>query len=179
MLAPCVICLLVIHLLRQRHAVCRSSLYADHLWIRFAVGEIPPGAHVLDRNFCASLKIFRTPLREAPKVLAAEGLIVLLPHRGSRAAKLAGDPGAISSRSARAERWALTLREHEGILNALLRRDGAGLSHILRAHLRHKLEEVTRAGFAKTTASISTGMHRGVGTPSSIARRSFASQARS
>jgi DNA-binding GntR family transcriptional regulator len=48
------------------------------------------------------------------------------------------------------QRWALALSEHEAILNALQRRDGAGLSHILRAHLRHKREEVLQAGFAET-----------------------------
>ena len=51
-------------------------------------GEIPPGARIPERELCASFAISRTPLREALKVLAAEGLVVLLPHRGSRAAKL-------------------------------------------------------------------------------------------
>jgi DNA-binding GntR family transcriptional regulator len=45
-------------------------------------------------------------------------------------------------------RWAVALQEHEAILNALRRRDGIGLAHILRAHLRHKREEVISAGFA-------------------------------
>ena len=47
-----------------------------------------------------------------------------------------------------APRWTVALQEHEAILNALLRRDGVGLAHILRAHLRHKREEVISAGFA-------------------------------
>jgi len=51
-------------------------------------GEIPPGARIPERELCASLGISRTPLREALKVLAAEGLVLLLPNRGSRAAKL-------------------------------------------------------------------------------------------
>src|SRR6202035_3883525 len=51
-------------------------------------GEIPPGARIPEREMCGSLGISRTPLREALKVLAAEGLVVLLPNRGSRAAKL-------------------------------------------------------------------------------------------
>ena len=50
------------------------------------------------------------------------------------------------------QRWALALQEHEAILNALQRRDGLGLSHILRAHLRHKRDEVLQAGFAETEA---------------------------
>ena len=51
-------------------------------------GEIPPGARIPERELCERLEISRTPLREALKVLAAEGLVQLLPHRGSRAAKL-------------------------------------------------------------------------------------------
>src|SRR6202048_5054849 len=50
-------------------------------------GEIPPGARIPERELCESLSISRTPLREALKVLAAEGLVVLLPNRSSRAAK--------------------------------------------------------------------------------------------
>jgi DNA-binding GntR family transcriptional regulator len=48
------------------------------------------------------------------------------------------------------QRWAVALQEREAILNALLRRDGFGLAHILRTHLRHKREGVIRAGFAET-----------------------------
>jgi DNA-binding GntR family transcriptional regulator len=51
-------------------------------------GEIPPGARIPERDLCERLQISRTPLREALKVLAAEGLVQLLPNRGSRAAKL-------------------------------------------------------------------------------------------
>jgi DNA-binding GntR family transcriptional regulator len=51
-------------------------------------GEIRPGARIPERELCDRLNISRTPLREALKVLAAEGLVQLLPNRGSRAAKL-------------------------------------------------------------------------------------------
>lgn len=194
-------------------------------------GEIPPGARIPERELCEKLQISRTPLREALKVLAAEGLVQLLPHRGSRAARLtdkdlrdlfevcqglealagelacerisdaqvaeieaahlemarhhrecdlaryyrrnrfiheaivaAADNPALSAlyesvtariRRARyvtpmtPERWALAVCEHEAILNMLQRRDGFGLAHILRTHLRHKREEVIRAGFAE------------------------------
>ena len=201
-------------------------------------GEIPPGARIPERELCARLQISRTPLREALKVLAAEGLVLLLPHRGSRAAKLtnkdvqdlfevcqglealAGELAcervsdeelaaiskvhaamarhyqnkdlqayyvcnrqiheaiveaarnpvllalyeSVTARIRRARyvtpmtppRWAVALQEHEAILNALLRRDGVGLAHILHAHLRHKREEVIRAGFADDEPSNST-----------------------
>jgi DNA-binding GntR family transcriptional regulator len=46
------------------------------------------------------------------------------------------------------------VHEHEAILNALQRRDGAGLSHILRRHLRNKRHEAERAGFAESAQSV-------------------------
>lgn len=47
-------------------------------------GHLAPGARIPERDLCARFEISRTPLREALKVLAAEGLIELLPHRGAR-----------------------------------------------------------------------------------------------
>ena len=195
-------------------------------------GEIPPGARIPEHELCDKLKISRTPLREALKVLAADGLVVLLPHRGSRAAKLtdedvqdlfevcqglealAGELAceriadaqlneiriahnamvvhyrerdltqyyrrnrqiheaivaaarnpvlsamyeSVTARIRRAryvtpmtpQRWAMAIEEHEGILNALARRDGVSLAHILRAHLRHKRAETSSAGFVES-----------------------------
>jgi hypothetical protein len=52
-----------------------------------------------------------------------------------------------------AEHWMLAVQEHEGILNALQRRDASGLAHILRTHLRRKREEVVQAGFAEASES--------------------------
>ena len=194
-------------------------------------GKIPPGARVPERDLCAAFGISRTPLREALKVLAAEGHVVLLPNRGARAAKLtqkdvrdlfevceslealagelacqrisdkalreiqalhaamaehyrrrdlpmyyrcnrsiheaivqAADNAVLSAqydsvtariRKARfvapmpEDHWELAIREHEAILNALLRRDGSGLAHVLRTHLQNKRHEVERAGFAE------------------------------
>jgi DNA-binding GntR family transcriptional regulator len=55
---------------------------------RLIDGNIPPGARIPEQALCRALDISRTPLREALKVLAAEGHVVLLPNRGARAAKL-------------------------------------------------------------------------------------------
>jgi DNA-binding GntR family transcriptional regulator len=52
-------------------------------------GRIAPGAKLNERALCEQLRVSRTPLREAIKLLAAEGLIDLLPHRGAVAVKLA------------------------------------------------------------------------------------------
>lgn len=47
-------------------------------------GNIADGARISERQLCEMLKVSRTPLREALKVLAAEGLLELLPNRGAR-----------------------------------------------------------------------------------------------
>lgn len=47
-------------------------------------GNIPDGGRVPEKLLCEMMGISRTPLREALKVLAAEGLIELLPNRGAR-----------------------------------------------------------------------------------------------
>lgn len=194
-------------------------------------GTIRPGSRIAERELCDRLHVSRTPLREALKVLAAEGLVVLLPNRGARAAKptsrslqdlfevcegleaMAGelacqrisdgelkaiaelhagmvahyragdlapyfrcnrliheaivraagnatltalyDSLAARIRNVRylapmpQDHWAVAIKEHEGILNALERRDGQSLAHILRHHLRVKRRQVEEAGLAE------------------------------
>jgi len=51
-------------------------------------GNIPDGDRVPERQLCEMLGISRTPLREALKVLASEGLVELLPNRGARVRQL-------------------------------------------------------------------------------------------
>ncbi len=51
-------------------------------------GMIAPGAKLNERELCEQLKISRTPLREAIKMLASEGLVELLPNRGAVALSL-------------------------------------------------------------------------------------------
>ena len=51
-------------------------------------GRIAPGAKLNERQLCEQLRVSRTPLREAIKLLAAEGLVDLLPNRGAVAVKL-------------------------------------------------------------------------------------------
>jgi DNA-binding GntR family transcriptional regulator len=46
--------------------------------------DLPEGARIPERQLCEMFGISRTPVREALKVLASEGLVNLLPNRGSR-----------------------------------------------------------------------------------------------
>jgi DNA-binding GntR family transcriptional regulator len=47
-------------------------------------GHLTGGARIPERQLCDLFGISRTPLREALKVLASEGLVDLLPNRGAR-----------------------------------------------------------------------------------------------
>ncbi len=51
-------------------------------------GQLAPGSRISERTICEQLGISRTPLREALKVLASEGLVELLPHRGAQVSTL-------------------------------------------------------------------------------------------
>ncbi|NQW01916.1 MAG: GntR family transcriptional regulator [Rhodospirillales bacterium] len=51
-------------------------------------GQLADETRIPEKQLCARFGISRTPLREALKVLAREGLISLLPHRGARVVKL-------------------------------------------------------------------------------------------
>lgn len=54
-------------------------------------GHLADGARIPERQLCERFGISRTPLREALKVLAAEGLIDLLPNRGARVRELGAE----------------------------------------------------------------------------------------
>ena len=47
-------------------------------------GWLEPGQKIPEKELCDQLKVSRTPLREALKALAAEGMVELLPQRGAR-----------------------------------------------------------------------------------------------
>lgn len=55
----------------------------EHLRKFIVEGVLPAGTRLNERELCETLGISRTPLREAFKVLAAEGLLVLSPNRGA------------------------------------------------------------------------------------------------
>jgi DNA-binding GntR family transcriptional regulator len=71
--------------------ILRRSLHdevVERLRDMIVEGELRQGARVPERVLCERFGISRTPLREALKVLASEGLVELLPNRGARVAAL-------------------------------------------------------------------------------------------
>ena len=51
-------------------------------------GALPPGTRLNERMLCEQLNVSRTPLREAFKTLAVEGLVALQPNRGAVVAQM-------------------------------------------------------------------------------------------
>lgn len=71
--------------------IVRSTLHAeaaDALRERIFNGELAPGQWVDELALAAEMGISRTPMREALKVLAAEGLVVSEPRRGCYVAQV-------------------------------------------------------------------------------------------
>ena len=61
---------------------------ADRLRHMIVEGELAPGEKLAEKELCGQFGVSRTPLREAMKVLATEGLVLLTPNRGCSVAKL-------------------------------------------------------------------------------------------
>jgi len=208
-------------------SIPRASLHeqvAMRLRQMLVEGAIAPGAKLNERELCEVLEVSRTPLREAIKMLAAEGLVELVPNRGAIALQLdeaairhtfevmgglealSGELAAqritddelaeiralhfemlaaytrrdlsayyrLNSRIHRAinaaaknpvlcdtydrvnarlqalrfrsnqhgEKWKDAVEEHEKMIDALTRRDGAALRCVLATHLANKLQVV-------------------------------------
>jgi DNA-binding GntR family transcriptional regulator len=72
-------------------SIPRAALHeqvAHRLRQMLVENRIAPGAKLNERELAEILKVSRTPLREAIKMLAAEGLVELLPNRGAIAVSL-------------------------------------------------------------------------------------------
>ena len=227
--------------------IVRQALYlevADRLRAMIDDRSLAPGAWIDEVALATLLGTSRTPMREALKVLAAEGHVELLPNRGARVRELsleeveglfavAGALEALAGEQAAArvtdaqlaeitalhermrdafaardmasyyalnrgihetivqatrnpvlldqyalinarirrirfnspmtpEIWSRAMAEHEGMLNALARRDAASLSGILKTHLKHKCEAILEGmkATADAAAAQATGSQR-------------------
>lgn len=60
----------------------KSKAY-EHIKKQIVMGELLPGAIISEKELIQSLGISRTPIREAIQRLAEEGLVVVMPSRGT------------------------------------------------------------------------------------------------
>jgi DNA-binding GntR family transcriptional regulator len=75
----------------EPRAIPRRSLHdaiLERLRDLIVEGELKPAAKIPEAELCVRFGVSRTPLREALKALAAEGLVTLLPNRGAIVAKI-------------------------------------------------------------------------------------------
>ncbi|MEU9736187.1 GntR family transcriptional regulator [Streptomyces sp. NPDC048002] len=55
----------------------------DSLRRRIVEAELQPGERLVERDLAAELEVSRIPLREALRLLEADGLVLLVPHKGA------------------------------------------------------------------------------------------------
>ena len=77
--------------MNRETAIPRRSLHdelIERLRRQIVEGVLASGEKISEKDLCAAYDVSRTPLREALKVLAREGLVVLTPHRGAHVSML-------------------------------------------------------------------------------------------
>lgn len=101
-------------------------------------GVLIPGSRVPERRLCEQFGVSRTPMREALRALAAEGLLEIQPHRGATVRKFKPEDidhmfqvlevlealaGELACGAMTDEELAETARLHERMMKAYRRRD--------------------------------------------------------
>lgn len=79
------------NLAESTEPIARRSLHdelVERLREMIASGALASGEKIQEMALCQRFHVSRTPLREALKVLASEGIVTLLPHRGASVASL-------------------------------------------------------------------------------------------
>jgi DNA-binding GntR family transcriptional regulator len=100
---------------------------ADQLRQRILARELEPGAWVDELRLCAELGISRTPMREALKVLAAEGLVTMKLRRGAYVTEM-------SERDVREAYQLLSLLESDAAAEVATRATDAELAELGELH---------------------------------------------
>lgn len=107
-----------------------TALYeqvADELRGRILARAMEPGSWIDELKLCGELGISRTPLREALKVLAAEGLVTMKLRRGAYVTEM-------SERDVREAYQLLALLESDAAAEVAARASDAELQELARLH---------------------------------------------
>ncbi|MEV0173079.1 GntR family transcriptional regulator [Streptomyces sp. NPDC050803] len=125
----------------------------DSLRRRIVEAELQPGQRLVERDLAAELEVSRIPLREALRLLEADGLVLLVPHRGALVAPFT--PADV--------RDLFDVRESLESLAARLaaeRADRPGLDRL--AARLDSARAATRAGDRDAIAAANAGFHNDI-----------------
>jgi DNA-binding GntR family transcriptional regulator len=64
---------------------------ADHIVVLLATGDLEPGQRLYEKTICELLGVSRVPVREALRILQAQGVVRTEPNRGSFIAEFGHD----------------------------------------------------------------------------------------
>jgi len=111
------------------HHPTLPAVVAEKLRQLIIDGTLKPGSWLNERDLCERLKISRTPLREAYRMLASDGLLTLQPKRGAMVIELsAGDVENIFD--------VLAVLEGLAVQSAAVRASDDELAHIAELHAK-------------------------------------------
>jgi DNA-binding GntR family transcriptional regulator len=126
--------------------LARRALYedvAERLRAQIFARELEPGAWIDELRLAAEYGISRTPLREALKVLAAEGLVTMKPRRGAYVAEM-------SREDVRQVYHLLALLESDAAAEVARHADAAQLQQLQGLHERLEKQVRQRDAFFAT-----------------------------
>jgi DNA-binding GntR family transcriptional regulator len=124
----------------------RRALYedvAERLRAQIFARQLEPGAWIDEMKLAAEYGISRTPLREALKVLAAEGLVTMKPRRGAYVAEMSRDDVTQIYHM-------LALLESDAASDVARRASDAQIAHLQQLHERLEKQVRQRDAFFRT-----------------------------
>jgi DNA-binding GntR family transcriptional regulator len=130
----------------KRLPLARRALYedvAERLRAQIFARDLEPGAWIDELRLAAEYGISRTPLREALKVLAAEGLVTMKPRRGAYVAEM-------SREDVRQVYHLLALLESDAAAEVARHADAAQLQQLQGLHERLEKQVRQRDAFFTT-----------------------------
>jgi DNA-binding GntR family transcriptional regulator len=127
-------------------SLSRRALYedvAERLRAQIFARQLEPGAWIDEMKLAAEYGISRTPLREALKVLAAEGLVAMRPRRGAYVAEMSRD-------DVTQVYHLLALLESDAAAEVARRASDEQIAHLQRLHERLEKQVRQRDAFFAT-----------------------------